>query len=86
MFRNDRMIIYLDMYMPRDQNCISSLNSKTTPKLDILHRLTNHNLIRTALQNPSLRHNVPHAHVPAVELKRHFSLLARLQELLLETA
>jgi hypothetical protein len=84
MVRHDHMFIYLDMYMSLD--CTSSLNSETTPKLNILHRLPNHNPILPALQNPSLRHNIPRTHIPTIKLKRHFRFLARLQELLLKPA
>jgi hypothetical protein len=84
LFHHKRPFIFLDMYMPRDY--ISSLNSQTAPKLNIFHRLPNHNPICPTLQNPSLLHNIPRTHIPPVKLKRDFHLLARLQELLLKPA
>lgn len=62
-----------------------SPHSETSPRLNIQHRLANHNIILAALQHPRLFRDVPRAQIPSVELERHFSLLARLQQLLLET-
>ena len=65
---------------------ILSPHSKTAPRLNIQHGLPNHNVIMAALQHPRLLRDVPRAQIPAVELERHLSLLARLQQLLLEAA
>jgi len=63
-----------------------SLHTKTAPRLNIQHRLPDHDIVVAALQHPRLLCHIPRAQIPAVELERHLSLLARLQQFLLETA